>query len=73
MKSVNIELVVVPVLTPDGYNLSWIMGAALNVVVPVLTPDGYNWRQEGTETGKVVVPVLTPDGYNECNEKPHHN
>ena len=34
--------VVVPVLTPDGYNWGRRMGVASGVVVPVLTPDGYN-------------------------------
>ena len=35
-------MVVVPVLTPDGYNQIVLGAGARRVVVPVLTPDGYN-------------------------------
>ena len=38
----RIDDVVVPVLTPDGYNLSSSDNRQNQVVVPVLTPDGYN-------------------------------
>jgi len=36
------QLVVVPVLTPDSYNLGYPRVVMLSVVVPVLTPDSYN-------------------------------
>ena len=35
-------LVVVPSLTPDGYNGFCMMLCSYHVVVPSLTPDGYN-------------------------------
>ena len=57
--------VVVPSLTPDGYNTFYDTAPVASVVVPSLTPDGYNIIDHRAVKVDVVVPSLTPDGYNQ--------